>query len=284
MILVEQKSERDPNLMLIRQSDHAFLGGFFAREWGNELFTKPQPNGPFCLAVEEHDNGWVEWEVQPALDPKTKLPYSFMSIPTATHIAIYQKGIERIVKVDHYAALLASMHAAGLYDRARATMPGYSAKYVKSEETNVVNEFIQQLRLQQLRLKMDLRANEGMNPFIEEPLLKANLARLEALDRLSLHFCLHPEHDVTIEAVPVNEQGDEVDLDLHSEGSGVVAITPYPFRREPLSFSIMTRRVPKRIYSSDSDFQKTIAGAQYFPQKFTMRARHSGAFSRVAGS
>ena len=144
MILLEEKGERDSQLLVIRQTDHAFLAGFFAREWGNERFTKPQPNASFCLAVAEHDNGWSEWELQPQLDPKTHLPYSFMSVPTAVHIALYQRGIERLVRVDHYAALLGSLHASGLYDRARATMPGFSAKYVKTEENQLVSEFIQQ--------------------------------------------------------------------------------------------------------------------------------------------
>ncbi len=178
MILVEEKGERDPQLLVIRQTDHAFLAGFFAREWGNEKFTKPQPNASFCLAAAEHDNGWSEWEPQPSLDEKTRQPFSFMSIPTATHIA----------KADHYAGLLASMHASCLYDRTRATMPGFSAKYVKSEESHIANDFVQQLRLQQLRLKVDLRANPATKPFMEEPLINANVARLEALDRLSLHF------------------------------------------------------------------------------------------------
>ncbi|HMH79068.1 MAG TPA: DUF3891 family protein [Candidatus Acidoferrum sp.] len=284
MILVEEKGERDPQLLVIRQTDHAFLAGFLAREWGNEKFTKPQPNASFCLAVAEHDNGWSEWELEAALDAKTRLPFSFMSIPTATHIALYQKGIERVVKVDHYAGLLASMHASVLYDRTRATMPGFSAKYVKNEESHIANEFVQQLRLQQLRLKVDLRGNAATKPFMEEPLIHANVARLEALDRLSLHFCLNPEEDAIVDAVPVNDQGEETDLELHGEGASVVTIAPYPFRREPLAFSIMARRVPKRFYASDGDFQKTLAAAQYSPVKFTMRARRSDAFSRVAGS
>jgi len=283
MILVEEKGERDPRLLVIRQTDHAFLAGFFAREWGNEPFTKPQPNAPFTLAVAEHDNGWGEWELQPQLDPKTHLPYSFMSIPTATHIALYQKGIERLVKVDHYAGLLASMHATGLYDRARATMPGFSAKYVKADENHLVNDFVQQLRLQQLRLKVDLRANVATKPFMEDPLVNANVARLEALDRLSLHFCLNPQQDAMVDAVPVNDHGEDADLELHAEGANVVAVAPYPFRRDSLSFSIMARRVPKKIYSSDLDFQKTLAAAQFFPMKFTMRARPENAFSQVAG-
>jgi hypothetical protein len=45
----------------------------------------------------------------------------------------------------------------------------------------------------------------------------------------------------------------------------------------------MARQVPKRIYSNDADFQKTLAAAQHFPVKFTMRARRENAFSRVAG-
>jgi hypothetical protein len=284
MILVDEKGERDPQLLVIRQTDHAFLAGFFAREWGNDRFSKPQPNPSFTLAVSEHDNGWGEWELQPELDPRTHMPYSFMSIPTATHIALYQKGIERLVKVDHYAGLLASLHAAGLYDRTRATMPGFSAKYVKAEESHLVNDFVQQLRLQQLRLKVDLRANAASKPFMDDPLVNANVARLEALDRLSLHFCMNPQQDAMVDAVPVNEQGEDADLELHAEGAGGIAVAPYPFRRDPLSFSIMARRVPKKIYSDDLDFQKTLAAAQFFPKKFTLRARRENAFSQVAGS
>jgi Protein of unknown function (DUF3891) len=126
------------------------------------------------LAVREHDNGWSDWEQFPHIDPKTRLPYSFMSIPTEEHVALYQCGIDRIVSVDRYAALLVSMHCAGLYDRARATLPGYSAKYVKSAESTQVNEFIQQLKLQQLRLKTDLRVNPATRSLADDRLLERN--------------------------------------------------------------------------------------------------------------
>jgi hypothetical protein len=283
MILVEERGARGEHVLVIRQTDHAFLAAFFAREWGNEKFTKPQPNVSFCLAVAEHDNGWTDWELQSTLDPKTHLPYSFMSIPTEAHTAIYQRGIERLVKVDHYAALLAAVHVSELYDRSRATMPGYSSKYVKANESQLVGDFIQQLRLQQLRLKVDLRANPAMKGYAEEHRLKANATRLEVMDRLSLHFCLSPDQDLMLDAVPVNDEGEETDMELHSEGAGVIGVAPYPFRRDPLSLSIMARRVPKKIYSSDSEFQKALATAQYFPVRFTMQARRSSGFSRVAG-
>ena len=137
------------HLVLIRQTDHAVLSGFFARELGNELFVRPEPAESFRMAATEHDNGWTEWELLPRIDRVTFLPYTFMSIPTAEHMSLYQRGIERVVKADRYAGLLVSMHCAGLYDRTRATILGYSAKYVKSQESSLVNDFTQGLRLQQ---------------------------------------------------------------------------------------------------------------------------------------
>src|SRR5271155_3610083 len=173
MIIQDQGQQ----LAVIRQTDHAILAGFFAREWGNELFTRPEPFGSFKLAVAEHDNGWSEWELNPQIDDATFAPYSFMSIPTAEHIEIYKRGIDRIVQADQYAGLLTTMHVAGLYDRARATMPGFSAKYVKATDTQQVAEFIQRLRLQQLRLKVDLRADPSRKNFAEEKFLQNNLQR-----------------------------------------------------------------------------------------------------------
>ena len=115
--------------------------------------------------------------------PKTFVPYTFMTVPTEEHVALYQRGIERAVKADLYAGLLVAAHCVGLYDRAKATMPGYSAKYVKAQEQHHANDFVQRLRLQQLRLKVDLRNNLATKPFTEEKLIKTNTQRLDALDR-----------------------------------------------------------------------------------------------------
>ena len=278
MIIQEQGDQ----LLLIRQTDHAFLAGFFAKEWGNEEFPRPEPFASFCLAAAEHDNGWTEWELEPTLDAKTRTPNTFMSIPTEEHIALYQRGIERLVKVDHYAALLVSMHCTGLYDRARATMPGYSAKYVKATEGALVTDFVQRLRLQQLRLKTDLRANAATKDFVIEDALKANFERMEALDRLSLHLCMNPKENCVIDAVPQDYTGNEVDLDLRSEGGNVLTLAPFPFKREVLETSILARRIPKRVYVDNTDFRKTLAQAQYFGIKFTLRARRSKAITRAA--
>jgi hypothetical protein len=274
--------EQGDHLILIRQTDHAVLSGYFAREAGNENFARPEPLESFQLAAAEHDNGWNEWELQPRIDPVTFLPYSFMSLPTQEHIDLYQRAIERVVKVDRYAGLLVSMHCAGLYDRTRATMPGFSAKYVKAQEAPAVTDFLQRLRLQQLRLKVDLRADPATKDLADEKWLQANAQRLEALDRLSLYFCLGPLEGATIDAVPADYRGTEVDWDLQPEGNNGAALEPYPFRRDPLEISILARRIPKRRYADDLDLQKVLAQAPYFGQKFTLRAGGTRMRARAA--
>jgi len=260
----------DP-MVVIRQTDHAFLSGFFAREWGNEVFERPEPFASFCLAAAEHDNGWQEWEMLPGVDPKTFAPYTFMTVPTEEHIVLYQRGIERAVRADLYAGMLIVGHCMNLYDRARATMPGYSAKYVKSYEQHVAADFVQRLRLQQLRLKVDLRNDPAMRPFTYESRIKANQQRLDALDRLSLYFCLGEGGDITIEGVPVSEQS-EADWQLREVGENRYSLDPYPFRREPLEFALLERRIPKRRYMDEGDLQKVLTAAPFYNARFTLRS------------
>ncbi len=260
----------DP-MVIIRQTDHAFLAGFLAREWGNETFSRPEPFSSFCLAAAEHDNGWQEWEMLVGVDPKTFAPYNFMTVPTEEHIALYQRGIERVVKADPYAGLLVATHCMGLYDKSHATIPGYSAKYVRTQEQHLANDFVQRLRLQLLRMKVDLRSDPATKPYADERLLKLNSQRLEALDRLSLYFCLGATGDITIESVPVNDEGREVDWELRSIGGGQFTLNPYPFRRDPLEIAILARSIPKRRYADEADLQKVITAAPFFNLHFTVR-------------
>jgi hypothetical protein len=271
------------HLVLIRQTDHAMLAGFLARHLGNDFFRRPEPSSSFCLAAAEHDNGWTEWEMCPEVDAVTFMPYSFVSIPTAEHMELYRRGIERVVKADRYAGLLVSLHCACLYDRSRGTLPGYSAKYVRSNESQLVSDFVQRLRLQQLRLKVDLRSDPATTDLAEEKVLQANLKRLEALDCLSLYFSQVPLGEHVIEGVPADDSGKEVDWELRPEGEDCATLSPYPFDKDPLDISLLARRVPKRPYTGNDDFQKTLAQATYFAIKFTLRAGRKSTLAQAVG-
>lgn len=259
-------------LVVIRQTDHALLAGFFARHWGNDLFRQPEPFESFQLAAAEHDNGWREWELEPQIDPVTFTPYSYISIPTPGHMDLYRRGIERVVKADRYAGLLVSLHCSTLYDKARAILPGFSAKYVKANEAPLVTEYVQSLKLQQLRLKVDLRADPVTKSAADDRRLEANLKRLEALDCLSLYLSQHPLGELVLEGIPLDDSGNEADWALRAEGENVASLSPYPFRRNPLPLSVLARRIPKRRYTDSLDLQKTLAQAPYFALNYSLRA------------
>jgi len=224
--------EQGDHLILIRQTDHAVLSGYFARELGNEIFSRPEPLESFQLAAEEHDNGWNEWELQPRIDPFTFLPYSFMSLPTQEHIDLYQRGIERVCKSGPLRRSFRQHALRGLYDRTRATIPGFSAKYVKSHEAPVVSDFLQRLRLQQLRLKMDLRGDPLQQNFRTTMVAGQRAAPRGAGPPLPL-LLPGPLEGATIDAVPADYMGTEVDWDLQPEGNNVATLEPYPFRPRP---------------------------------------------------
>src|SRR5262249_28304670 len=155
-------------------------------------------------------------------------------------------------------------HCTSLYDRTRATIPGYSAKYVKNEDQQKADDFVQRLRLQQLRLIANLRNNRATKPFMDENSIKANSLRLDALDRLSLFFCLGASDEIIIDGVPVNDVGKNADLFVRPVGHNQFTIYPYPFRRDPLDFAILARRIPKRRYSDDAELQKVLIVAPFY--------------------
>src|SRR5260370_37128377 len=57
--------EQGDHLILIRQTDHAVLSGYFARESGNENFARPHPLESFQLAATQPANAWTSRERKP---------------------------------------------------------------------------------------------------------------------------------------------------------------------------------------------------------------------------
>ena len=83
--------------------------------WGNERFGALEPSWEVCLAAEQHDIPWLEWERAPAIDPKTGYPHTFMSLDMPTKLAMWATGPDLLLAQSRYAALLVSLHGSHLY-------------------------------------------------------------------------------------------------------------------------------------------------------------------------
>ncbi|MGH6801467.1 MAG: DUF3891 family protein, partial [Methylocella sp.] len=105
------------DVIAIPQPSHAWLSGQMAVAWGNQRFAAPAPYDEVCLAVGQHDIGWLDWEMAPALDAGTGLPQEFFRVPSKLHITLWREGVSRARIFGRYPALLVSLHADTIYSR-----------------------------------------------------------------------------------------------------------------------------------------------------------------------
>jgi hypothetical protein len=108
----------------VAQPSHAWISGQLARAWGEDL----HPREEVCLAAEQHDIAWTEWERDPAYDTETGYPYTFMSLDMATKLAMWQTGPDALLAQSRYAALLVSLHGSRLYNELDRTAFEHSVR------------------------------------------------------------------------------------------------------------------------------------------------------------
>ena len=107
MLLVDHPGGK----VAVAQPSHAWISGQLARAWAGEV----RPRDEVCLAAEQHDVAWIDWERRPSYDPQTGLPYTFMSLDMPTKLAMWETGPDALLAQSRYAALLVSLHGSRLY-------------------------------------------------------------------------------------------------------------------------------------------------------------------------
>src|SRR6187200_2267627 len=73
--------------LLVSQVEHARMSGELVRDW-REAFSPDVVD-----AIAHHDDGWAAWEDEPKLDPARGAPYSFLEMPLAESLSIWDKSI-----------------------------------------------------------------------------------------------------------------------------------------------------------------------------------------------
>ena len=72
---------------LISQVEHARVSGELVRHW-HEQFSHD-----VVEAIAHHDDGWAAWEAEPKLNPEIGAPYSFLEMPLAESLVIWDHSI-----------------------------------------------------------------------------------------------------------------------------------------------------------------------------------------------
>jgi hypothetical protein len=176
----------------VAQPAHAWISGQLAQAWGNERFGRVEPSWEVCLAAEQHDIPWLEWERRPTIDPGTGYPYTFMALDMPTKLAMWAKGPDALLAQSRYAALLVSLHGSRLYaDLDRSAFE------------------------REIRATLDATDEE----------IERNRRLVGAWDRMSLALLLG-WRPYTVEQVPA--AAGPIDVRLGADGT----VSPWPFAAE----------------------------------------------------
>jgi hypothetical protein len=204
-------------VVCIAQPAHALLAGRLARAWGNGVFPAPWPHDEVVLAAEQHDVGMAGWEAEPALNPETGLPQSFLEMPLETHLALWGRAPWLALSQSRWAALLVSMHGAYLYER-RDGEPG-------------VRGFLHAQRALQATLieSLGITAEQAAR----------NQRLLAAWDWLSLALCR--------DDLPATVTGDQPIEVSRGAREGEVVVAPWPFSTEHVEVSVEGRLLTERF-------------------------------------
>jgi hypothetical protein len=250
-------------VLAIGQTSHAWISGQLARAWGNERFPAPEPREEVCLAAEQHDIGMAAWDLDPAFDPDTGLPYSFMEMPLSAHLGLWSAAPRQLLSQSRYAALLVSMHGARLYRRR-------DLGALEEEQAAAVREYLAAQERFQRRLVESLAAEPRTALSVEESAVADNSQLIWAWDFLSLAICL----DWAPRPAPkVPGAGGRVKLALSSAGGERrLALDPWPFEVDRLSVHCDARRLPDR-FQSEEQMRAGLEAAPWETVEFELLSR-----------
>lgn len=220
--------ELGPELLFVTQPDHAHFAGELLGLWRGDGLPSHPRRSEILFAGREHDNGWREADAAPRWDAEAGRPFSFVSIPVADRIEIWERGTARFAASHPYASLLIVQHARNLH-RDRADEPVWRG----------FREYLEEL-------ERGLLEATGVAP--EE--VAADYRFLDLGDLVSLSALNRAPERFTRHGVTGRREGETVFL------------SPFPLAGAT-AFAVACRRVPNRPYRGDADLGGELAAARW---------------------
>ncbi|HEX9637006.1 MAG TPA: DUF3891 family protein [Acidobacteriota bacterium] len=230
---------------VILQTDHAELAGRLAAAWAEA----PEAGREEALfGIAHHDDGWIEWERRPEIDPDDHGPRPFTQMATDQHLEIWHRGGTLHAGERPFAALLILGHNRRLtsfYRHRAARVPALADK---------LDVFLAETALLQRSLERLLEARLATRLALAERPTWQGL--LWICDALSLALCGAEVGD-TISAEPWPS------YQLAPLGEDRYRLTPYPFSGSPLTLSLRSRRLEAECFVDSAALQAALASAPW---------------------
>jgi hypothetical protein len=254
------RHDRD-GVLAVGQPAHAWLCGQLARAWGNARFGAVTPRDEVALGAEQHDVGMAAWDLDPALNPETGLPQSFMEMAPEANAALWRRGPVRLVSQSRYAALLAMMHGRRLYER-------HDLAAAPPARARAIRVFLEEAEAFESAMLATLRADPHTAPFATPEHVGRNSRLVWTWDSISLALLLDWA-PMTLAEVPTAD-GATVDVAMEARGGTEARLDPWPFPTPtPVRLHCEGRRLTGR-FDSQTALARGLADAPWESVTFTL--------------
>jgi hypothetical protein len=263
----------DGTSLAILQEDHADVAAQLAAHWGNDRFARLDPYQTMVFGTIYHDSGHREMEADLPVDVEKGLPYALGRTPAGIRKREADVvNCKWIASRDAYAALVVSVHHAGLRKRRYDTVGRADGSRAPDGQQLGIEDAFRDLE--------DWQRGWADQLGLDDPRVLAgfwhNYRCLQVFDILSLYVCWDGYDgdrlmEVTVNKVPVRYGSDEaVDLQLVPNGADSVRITPYPFDLSPLPISVMTRPMTPLVDQPQEVTQEAFYKARRLPLTYQL--------------
>jgi hypothetical protein len=260
--MIIQKGLEAHQVIAISQTAHAWISGQLARQWGNERFPSFAPIEPLCYAAEQHDRGFLDWERQPTLNPKSGLPHTFENIPLSLHVELQKKSILELKAVSLYAALVTSLYFA------RAV--GKQNSVENHEDRQRIAEFLQEQKALQRNLLGSLRKDPHLRSACSDRTIEYNRKLLAAWDQLSVQLCRNPDSRFSVNDVPTTlENSCKLLVTPVDPNSREIKLEPWPFSKPRVELTCEGHVLDRR-FTSEADLRKYLKDARRVSVIYTL--------------
>lgn len=219
--------------LLIDQIEHARIAAELAAEWADPEWQAFRNQWPILDAILHHDDGWLDWDAEPQLDPQTGQPRDFTEMRLADSTALWRLSIEECDRIDPVAGHWVSLHF------------GWLAEQALENRTDV----------QDLAAARQFLQTQRASSRADAEVLHTGLRWLQMFDRLSLWLCCSPPPQSRQLETPSGRP-----LQMTFASPLQPEMTLWPYESDRIQLQTAARRVPRKHYDRQS-FQVALRAA-----------------------
>jgi hypothetical protein len=270
-MIIQSAPAGQPRLAIMMY-EHTALCGQLARAFGNDAFEPLSPLDLMIYVISHHDAGWSDFDRDPAVDPKTGLPYNLIETP-AEYITVTSRLSPDFNERQHpFCGLISSMHSWGLYNGRYGLSDQVLIEKFPEPQRPLAERMLDGELARQQRLKGEVGGDASVADRLDEKKIFQNYKQLQFIDTLALYFNrVHPTErgKQTFANVP-RSAAEDVSVTIEPKGPGVYALAPFPFAPRNAEFAFPGRFITPRDGEGAGGWAEALKTAPTAWERFTL--------------